>query len=136
MKNSFDNQELELGQAFIYSDGLRASASFYPSGLGASATLNFDIKDGKVFATTIEYSTETLNDGKKITIEIASNGYIMKSGGETIIAESMYDMKTKIEGMALVTEHFKFAYDMDEHNFTNFNETVNYIYNKVQEQAA
>ncbi len=136
MTNSFDNQELELGQPFVYSDGDRASATFYPSGLTASATLNFSIKEGEVLPTTIEYTTETLNDGQKITVEVAANGYIIKSSGKTMVTESVYDMKTKIEEMTMLKEDFKFAYDFGEHNFVNLSDTIQLIEQDLAEKSA
>ena len=136
MKNSIENQELSLNEPFVYSCGERASSSFYPNGLGVSANLYFSIKDGEVLPTNIEYTTETINDGMKIAIEVASNGYIIKANSKTVIAESVYDMKAKVEELTLTKEDFKFAYDPELHNFINITDSIALIYQDIAEKSA
>ncbi len=136
MPYSFENQKLDLSAPFVYSDGLHASANFYPHELRSSAVLKFVMKDGEVIPTNITYSTEELNDGKKISIEIASNGFIIKSEGKTHIAEGEYDMKSKIEELAIEKNDYEFAYEEDVQIFINMAETIELIQDALTERAA
>ena len=136
MQKSFEDQNLELNTPFVYSDGLHASVSFYPHDIKTNATLKFKIDNGEVVPTTINYSTEQLNDGKKITIEIASNGFIIKADGKTHIAESEYDMKSKIEELSIEKHDYEFKYDPEVQNFTNLDATIELIHVDLDEKAA
>lgn len=58
--------------------------------------IDFD-KDNRL---SVKLSYQVINDGDKISIEVASNGFIIKANGTTTISKNQYDLEIKIKGLA------------------------------------
>ena len=53
-------------------------------------------KDGAYYPSFIRYGEKVLDVGKKVQIEVASNGFIIKQGTHTVICESKWDLESKV----------------------------------------
>ena len=121
--SQFEINEQSLSSSVYLKDG-EANVTFWPSNVEGveSAQLHFKVKeeDGTHLIPTpykITYSKSDLNTGTKINIEVASNGFIMKVGAVTKIADTEYALKGMMDAIINnVTEH-EFVYDEYEHNF-------------------
>lgn len=132
MKNTklvVDNDQ--LSNPYFNSQTNEAYATFFPMHLD-SATLYFKLEqmdgEGTLMVTPdrIEYSVTQLATGTKINIEVVANGFIVKTGGETKVTESEWDLRKHIENH--ITEKQDFVVDYDEEmGFTNLEETIDKI---------
>jgi len=129
----FENQTLSTS-VYTNDDYSEASITFWPSNEDGveTAMLHFKVKndsDGTCEPEPfkITYNKEALNTGKKINIEIADNGFIVKTGGDVKIAESEYILKTMIDDMIKTKSIHEIDYDIDEHDFANMQDAINRI---------
>jgi len=128
-------QNQTLGTStYTNDDYSEASVLFWPHDEKGveSALLHFELKDidkepcsPKPFKIT--YNKTVLNSGTKINIEVADNGFIVKTGGDVKIADSEYSLKTMIDTIITSTTEHEFEYDADEHNFENLQDAIDNI---------
>ena len=126
----FENTSISTS-IYLNNDKSEAHVNFWPSNIEGveSAQLHFKTKkeDGSHCEPEpykITYTKSVLNTGTKINIEVASNGFIVKIGSITQIADTEYVLKSIIDiAVNDVSEH-EIDYNEDEHDFSNLAETT------------
>ncbi|MBW1853215.1 MAG: hypothetical protein JRJ00_00790 [Deltaproteobacteria bacterium] len=107
-----------------YYDNGEAKVSYFPQGMDRGY-LHIKLDDeGKAVPYKISYEYTELNSGAKINIEVADNGFIIKTGGDTQIADSDYGMK-EIVGKIINSQYDESVdYDDGFHFFQNLPEML------------
>lgn len=122
-----DVKDIDLSSPHIYRDG-SVSAYFYIPNI-ETCKLIFEITENEDGTVLIEPSkvmcnNNVLNVGKKIKIEIVSNGYIVQTNSETIIVTSDYDLQELVKKLSRYAEFYEAPYDSDIHDFTNVDRMI------------
>lgn len=111
---------------YVNDDSSEVSVRFWPTDVRGveTALLHFKVKnesggtcDPEPFKIT--YECTLFNVGKKINIEIAQNGFIVKVGSDVHVVSSPYDLKNMIDEIITITDKHEFEYDANEHTFEN-----------------
>ena len=56
-------------------------------------------EDDVYYPSFLRYGDRVLDVGKKLTIEVATNGFIIKQGNNTSICESKWDLESRIRDL-------------------------------------
>ena len=129
-----------LGSPWLSSRGAVGSASFYVAGLD-NPTLHFSIgtdDDGAITVTpcNITYCITINNTGEKIALEVAENGFIVKSSGKTQVASSEYDMEQIIKGIIKRVDNYDVPFHADEYDFNNLDSIIQTLTELVADKQA